>query len=104
MPIQIARVQTQDRLINQLQNNMITSLQPITSNLIVTGNIIQSVALVAGQVNTINHGLNRILNGWQLVRVRSQSTVWDDQDNNSNPASTLLLQCSANVTVDIYVF
>ena len=100
----IARVQTENREVNQLQSNIISSLQPLLTNPITAGRVITNVTLSAGSVTTINHGLNRTLTGWFVIRKRATADIYDKQDDNSNPAQTLLLYSSAEVKIDLYVF
>jgi len=99
----IAKVQTDDRNVNQLQNNIISGVNPVLKNPLVNGNILTSVLLNSGN-NTVNHKLNRKLQGWFLVRQRAPADVSDNQDNNQNQDTTLVLVASAEVTVDLYVF
>lgn len=99
----IARVQTDNREVNQLQSNIISSLMPLLQNPIVDGRVITNVSLDVGS-NTINHGLNRNLTGWFIIRKRSTSDIYDDQDNNKNPGQTLVLISSVKVSIDLYVF
>lgn len=99
----IALVQTQDRNVNQLQGNIKKAVDPVLANPLVDGQILQDVELVTG-LNTINHGLGRNLQGWFLVRQRASASVYDTQDDNLNPALTLLLTASAPVVVNLYVF
>lgn len=101
--INIPKVQTPDRLTNQLQQNVATALKPITSNPQTQGSTLQSVSLVTG-TNTVNTNLNRELQGWQIVRQRGPASIYDDQDSNDNTKQTLILISSADVSVDIYVF
>src|SRR6185437_7914444 len=103
LPTSIARIQSADRVVNQLQQNIIPPLQEVIANPVVCGVIIQNVNLVSG-LNTVNHGLGRTLQGWSAVRVRSQCQLWDSQDSNNSPAQTLLLNSNAAVTVDLLVF
>lgn len=103
MPISIARVQTEDRNVNQLQSNIAKALNPVLSNPISSGSILTGISLKAG-ANTVSHKLNRILQGWVLVRQRQVATIYDTQDTNNNPSLTLTLVSSADVVVDLYVF
>lgn len=103
LPKAIAKIQTNDRTINQLQQNIIPVVNQINKNPIVTGTILQSQSLKSGS-NTINHNLGRTLQGWVPVRVRSQATLWDSQDGNATPQKTLILNTTADVVVDIMVF
>ncbi len=99
----IPRVQTESREVNQLQSNIIASLQPIINNSLLAGNILSKVSLSSGD-NIINHGLNRQLQGWSIVRKRANSNIFDKQDSNSTPDKTLVLNASSAVIVEIYVF
>lgn len=96
-------VQTDDRNINQIQRYTKTALDPLLKNPVLNGNLLTSVSLSSGS-NTISHGLNRNLQGWIMVRVRSSATFYDTQDSNPSPNLTLTLVASANVVCDIYVF
>lgn len=106
MPTQsiIAKVQSPDRIINQLQDNIANVVNPIASNLVINGLVLMRVPLVNGS-NTINHLLGRNLIGWFLTRQRDVLVVvFDTQDSNPTPQLTLQLTTSADIVVDIYVF
>jgi len=101
---QIARMRTENREINQLQDNIIGLMNPVLkTNPELFGNFLTGVALKTGQVNMVNTGLAGKLQGWVVIRKRAQSDIWDNQDTNNNQA-TLALRCSANVTVDLWVW
>ena len=97
------KVQTTDRVVNQLQDNIANFIEPIGDNVLLSGIILKNVALAVGS-NTIQHGLGRLLLGWFIVRQRASASIYDTQDNNKTPQTTLLLTSSAVVKVDIYVF
>lgn len=99
----IARVQTPDPLVNQLQTNIIQGLAPILKNPLIDGIILSGVSLISGD-NTITHTLGRKLIGWCIVRQRAASTLYDKQDTNASPDKTLILNSSGAATIDIYVF
>lgn len=104
--IKIPLVTTQDRDLNLFQTQLGKALQPILANPINLGRLIQGVALINGQT-IVPTGLNRQLQGWFTVRVRAQATIWDSQDSNTTvPQSlnTLILNSTAAVTVDLWVF
>lgn len=54
--------------------------------------------------NTIQHKLDRKLQGWVFVRKGAAAEVYDTQDTNTTPDRTLVLVSDAAVTVNIYVF
>lgn len=70
---------------------------------IIDGVLLQEVDLTAGQ-NEISHRLGRKLRGWVVVRQRANVGIWDEQDSNSKPHLTLVLQASGPVTVDLWIF
>ena len=98
-----SKVQTTDRVVNQLQDNIANALSPILKNPQVDGYILSKVTLVSGS-NSINHGLDRELQGWFIVRQRASASIYDAEDSNTTPQKTIMLTSSAGVVVDIYVF
>lgn len=99
----IAQVQSGDRNQNQLQSNIITQLNGLIKNPLMSGQLIQDIELDVGS-NVVNHKLNRNLIGWMIVRQRSAANVFDTQDSNDTPNLNLLLTSDAIVSVDLYVF
>jgi hypothetical protein len=99
----LSKVQSDSRELNQFQDKLLAALNPVLKKPIISGTLITKQSLIAGS-NTINHGLNRELQGWIIVRQRGQAQVWDTQDDNANPNSTLILNADTNVMVDLYVF
>lgn len=95
--------QTADQSLQLMQSNWATQLNPLLRNPLSNGQVLQSVVLASGD-NTINHKLGRKLQGWCIVRQRASASIYDKQDSNLFPELTLVLNASAAVTVDIYVF
>lgn len=96
-------IQTTDRVINQLQNSIAQVLRPIVQNPLVNGSILTGVELAIG-ANTINHGLNRTLQGWFVIGQGSAASLYDSQSSNTQASKTLILVSDAAVTVNLYVF
>lgn len=99
----LQRIQTADRVINMIQDNISNIIDPLSSKEILQGQILTKIALTTG-TNNIAHKLGRRLLGWFIVRQRASATVYDTQDTNPSPDIFLRLVASANVTVDLYVF
>lgn len=98
------RIQTNDSDINRLQTNITKVVDTLSVQPLTIGNLLKSVVLVVGD-NTIYHGLNAPLTGWIPTRIRAMATsLYDKQDTNSTPSQTLILNSSAAVTVDLFVF
>lgn len=111
MITKIANVQTGDRNINQLQQNIQQAITQIVSNPILNGILLNAQAvLTASNPTAINHNLGRNLLGWIVVGNSAQSYAWDSQSSNTAANGhagidkTLLLNVSANTTVTLYVF
>lgn len=92
------------RVINSLQQAVDDSLSPMVGKYQNDSNLLTNISLEAGKVNIVNHTLGRKLSGWQIIRQRSQASIWDAQDSNNSPTLNLYLQTSANVVVDLLVF
>lgn len=99
----IIMVQTPDRNINQLQQNIQQALHPLLASPLANGVLLEDVSLLAGP-NVINHTLGRILRGWFVTRLQGAAQVYDAQEANLFQSKTLALVSSANVVVDLFVF
>lgn len=102
-PTAIAHVQTTDRNVNQLQQNISQAVNPVISNAITQGTILSNQTLNSGST-TIQTKLNKQLTGWLIIRQRGSATVYDNQDSNNQKSTSLILVSSAQVSVDLYVF
>jgi hypothetical protein len=89
--------------LQQMQNVWAAIIEPIINKPSNNSLILKNISLVAGS-NTINHRLGRNLQGWNPVRIRSNATLYDQQDSNQTPQLTLILVASADVVCDIMVF
>lgn len=79
------------------------SLNPVLANPLMSGRILDKIALKSGS-NTINHGLQRDLQGYFIVLNSSNVTFYDSQATNQRSDLTLILNASGATTVSIYVF
>lgn len=93
----------QKQPLDLMQTTWATQLDPIISNPLLKGNVLQKVSLKSG-VNVINHKLGRRLQGWYITRIRSAATFYDEQDSNQTPQLTLVLISSADCVIDLEVF
>lgn len=100
----LRRTGTQDQDSSKFERYVNQALVPLVQSPIVNGVLLKDVVLTAGQTTLVEHKLGRELLGWSVVRKRANSTVWDSQDSNQFSSKSLALQCSANVTVDLWVF
>lgn len=99
LPIQM----TSDKNLLLLQTTWASQLNPLLAAALLNGQVVKLVNLGVGTTQ-INHGLQRKLQGYFIVRQRGPANIYDTQDSNPNPTLTLALVSSAAVSVDIYVF
>lgn len=99
----LPKFNTPDRIFSMLQTAWASKIDPVLQNPLINGRILKQVQLQTG-TNQVNHGLQRALQGWFMVRQRSAGNVYDNQDNNTMPTLTLELVSDAVINVDIYVF
>jgi hypothetical protein len=95
------KLNTQDRIISQLQDNIDQAFN--VTNVFNDGILHQGIALASG-ATTLNHGLGRPLIGWVITRKSGAADVYDTQATNLLPERNLTLVASAAITVDILVF
>lgn len=100
----LKKINTDIASLAKLQDNVENWAQSVSKNLIVNGVFLGPIPLAAGTVNNIEHKLGRPLKGWIVVGKNSNVDVWDSQDANVFKSKFLALNCSANVTVNLWVF
>ena len=88
----------------KLQERLQEFFVPFVNCEIIDGQILKNVQLTTGAPNTIAHLLGRELLGLTVIRQRASAIIWDEQDTNTLKQRNLILQTSANVTVDLWVF
>jgi hypothetical protein len=93
----------QQQTFPQLQTKWASILNPVVSNLLVQGHILQNIDLIDG-TTVVNHGLGRKLLGWFIVGINGAATVYDSQASNQMPELTLTLISNTAVTVSLWVF
>lgn len=99
----VQQVQADTFVVNQLQSNIVPVINQLTAIPMLNQITLTEITLVIG-LNQIDHLLGRPLQGWMIVRQRAQANLWDTQDSNPTPASTLFLNSDAAVVVDIVVY
>jgi hypothetical protein len=94
---------SEDQELMLMQTAWASKLNPVVNQPQSSGVLLKQVSLAVGD-NTIDHRLGRNLQGWQIVRIRAAATIYDKQDTNQLQSLTLVLNSSAPVVVDIFVF
>lgn len=93
---------TKDDNLNRIQKNIEEAFQPLLSNEVIDGNLLENVSLVSGSVNVIKHGLDRKYRGWIVVDKNANANIYSSTSN--VPEKTLLLNTTLNCVVSIWIF
>lgn len=101
--MRLTLVQTDSKDLGMLQTNWAAVLNPLLTRQQNQSLIIKNVSLAVGS-NNIPTGLDRALQGWKIIRQRAQANIYDDQDNNTTPAKSLILVSDAVVVIDLEIF
>jgi len=97
------KIGIEDETVSKFQENVSSVFEEIGNKAILNGNLLKNIALTTG-ANEVSHKLGRDLQGYIIVRKRANSIIWDSQDSNKLKNLTLILNCSADVVVDIWCF
>lgn len=89
--------------LDQMQAKWKSEIDPVLVNPLVAGHLVEHVLLGSG-ANVVNHGLQRNLLGWLVVRKNAAITLYDTQASNQTPALTLNLVASGAATISLWVF
>lgn len=90
--------------ISRMQSNLENWAKAVQKNTPADGVMLSGVKLTTGSVNNVEHKLGRVLQGWQVIGRDSNAQIWDSQADNVFKAKFLALNCSADVTVNLWVF
>lgn len=101
--MQLPFFQTAVKELSLLQTKWKSILDPVLANSLCLTTVLPNIKLVPG-TNVINHLLGRKLLGWIVIRIDGIATLYDTQDLNQHQDLTLMLVCSAGVTVTLEVF
>lgn len=86
----------------RVQDNVNSAFIPLQSAQIINGQVLKGILLTTGQDNPVSHKLGRELVGYIVIKKNANADVWDS--TSATPTLTVVLQTSANCTVDLYVF
>jgi len=83
------------------QPKLAASLNPILNLPILNGNQINNINLVANTPQSINHLLQRMMQGWFVVDINADTAIRRTLPFNS---LTLTLESTSNVQINIWVY
>lgn len=102
MPIQkFKQLNTNDDIINRLQDNVSQALASISPSLIIDGFLLSSIALPAGTIR-VNHKLGRVPLG--AIVVSSSATSIITVNIPASNAENMLVTSSVAVTASFWMF
>ena len=90
--------------LNQLQDSLVNSLNPVFKIAMLDGVLITNIVLVSG-VNTISNPILRLVQGVLIVKKSAFADVHTGgQTTNITPNKTIVLTASAPCTIDCWIF
>ena len=98
-----SRKVTYDDDIESVQDAIENAFRSFEDCPLLDGYMIKDVTLVAGD-NIIEHKLGRELQGYMITRNSVAVDLHDEQEGNGDKDKTLMLNSSADVIVNIWVF
>lgn len=93
--------------VNQIQDTWLATLNVLLAVPFLGGNAIKGVSLDRSKDNSINTGLGYKYSGWFITRTSGATSligVYESPTINNSPDRILILNCSDNITVDLWVF
>lgn len=94
-----AKVQSDDRELNQVQSNITLALKPFQDNKTLHGVLLNGITLAIGS-NVINTGINRPVIGYWITSQASGANIYNAPFSGPN----LTLISDAVALINIYVF
>jgi hypothetical protein len=100
------KMYTADTELQKIQDYIYGAFQELYKNSpILSGNVLADVDLIAGGLdNTLEHGLQRNINGWIVLRKSAAADIYESGSINKDSKKWLILKSSANCRVTLYIF
>lgn len=96
----IPQLQSDDRVVSQIQQNIVQPLNALLKNPLTQGTFLTNISISSG-ANVIPHGLGRTAQGWVVTDVTANIDLYRSADFN---AQNLTLTSSGSGNVNLYVF
>ena len=94
------RTDTGNDEVRDLQLRLKEFFDQFKNNPLLTGRLIENLAITSGTPLVIDHKLNRTPVGFLVIQKNANSVIW----HSSITSTTLTLNASANVNIVIWVF
>ena len=86
----------------KLQDALAKVFNAIQIKQLLDGRLITNIEITSASIKEVEHGFQRDLRGWIVVRKNANANVWESVSN--LPKRPLNLNSSANVTISLWVF
>lgn len=103
----LKKILSGDRIIDQIQDSLIGSINPVLNCPLIDGNLVKGVSLDNAKDNIINHGLGRKFIGYQRTRIQSAkgfTNYWESATVNNSPDKYIILNCMDSMICDFWIF
>jgi len=100
---QLIKLRTKSPETDTLQDNVFEWTQSVINQILLKGQLVSDI-IVTTQTTTIAHKLGRAYQGWFIVNKNAAADVWDAGINTTDITKFLILDSTATVTIDIWVF
>lgn len=91
-------------LIDRFQSNVDTVISTLPTITILDGQLLKNIKLDSSAPNSVLHKLGRELIGYIIVGKSANCDIWDSQNANTLKDKYLILNCTSDVTVNLWVF
>lgn len=95
-------ISSQSRELQRLQDSLRKLFNALLSKQVIDGRLISGVAITSGAALEVNHGLGHAPRGWVVAGRNANATVWETASD--TPNATLVLNASADVTINLWLF
>jgi hypothetical protein len=90
--------------LTQIQDNIDIGLSQLQNAPFQNGVLVVVLLSSGGADNIINHGLDRVAQGWTIVGKDAQADIWESSTVNNFKSKQIILKASATVTAKLYIF
>lgn len=97
------KLNTDSRELNQVQENIEQTFRAVLVAELLGGQLLTDVQLASG-ANRVQHGLSQPLQGYFVVRKNGIADIYDTKSSKVVDRNILILNSTASVTVDLWVF
>jgi hypothetical protein len=103
--IQFKKLFVKDDELRRVQDEIASAVSQVNNVPQLGGVILTGVAIAGASADTtLEHGLNRVPNGFVILSKNATADVWTSGTVNPRPQLTLIVKSSAAITATIWIF